>query len=97
MNRTLPWSLAAAAYIVPPLWAYFAIERDIAAQTAARGWACGNPTIGIVLAASITSGVLSLVATGLRGFSVGGWKAELIALILPLVAALSLVSWIFLS
>lgn len=95
MTRALPWSLAAAAYFVPPAWAYFAMQRDVAVQRAANGWACGNPAIGMVLLSCMASGVLSLAATGLRASSVGWWKAELIALVLPLVAALAFITYLF--
>jgi hypothetical protein len=97
MNRALPWSLAAAAYVFPPTWAYFAIEQDVAAQKAAQGWACGNPALGMMLLACIASGLLSLTATGLRGFSVGWWKVELLALATPLIGAIGFVAYMFLQ
>ena len=104
MKRTLPWLISAAAYIEPPVWAYFAIEHDAAVQKAARGWACGNPALGMMLLACICSGFLSLSATLFRGWAVGWWKtvslvvtgAELVALSLPLFAAISFAAYIFL-
>ena len=105
MKRTLPWLIAALAYIAPPVWAYLAMERDAAAQKAAYGWACGNPALGIILLACIASGILSLSATLSRGWAVGWWKngslalagAELAALALPFICAAAFAAYLFLA
>ena len=64
MKRALSLLFALLAYFGPPAWAYFAIEADREAQLAGHGWVCGNPMIGMIILAGITSGALSLVATG---------------------------------
>jgi hypothetical protein len=105
MERFFPWLIALVAYVGPPIWAYFEIERDAAAQKAARGWACGNPMLGIILIACITSGVMSVVAAGVRGWAIGWWRessviaacAEIAALLLPFFGGTSFMIYLFLS
>lgn len=101
MKRFLPWCLMAAAYVVPPVWAYFAIARYVAAHHAVYGPGpiCGNPAFALTMLAGIASGSLSLLATGLRGWSVSWWRgtspwftvAELTAFTLPAIAGGSFV------
>ncbi|MBI3886409.1 MAG: hypothetical protein HY302_11875 [Opitutae bacterium] len=105
MNRKLPWLVAAAAYTVPPLWAFLSIERDQSEQTAIRGWACGMPALGIVLLACVGSAALSLAAAALRGRAIGWWKSasptatrsELAALLFPFVGAIGFGTHVFLG
>lgn len=71
MSRKLSWVFAAAAYLGPPLWAYFAIEADVNAQRTAYGFVkCGNAAVSISVLACIVTAVLSLAATcmGLANF-----------------------------
>ena len=104
MKRALPWFIAASAYIIPPFWAYFAMERNAVAQKAVYGFACGNPALGMMLLACIGSAILSLSATLFRGWAVGWWKTvslgaagvELVALALPFFAAVSFAAYLFL-
>jgi hypothetical protein len=104
MKRSLPWVIAAMAYIGPPVLAYLAIERDYAAQRAAGGWACGTPSVGMMLLACIASASLALFAAILRGWTVGWWRSaplriatgELAVLAFPLIAATALVAYLFL-
>jgi hypothetical protein len=105
MRRVLPWLVVLAAYVAPPAWAYFAIERDAAAQMASRGMACGIPAVGLMLWACIGTSALSVFATSLRGSAVGWWRgvppmlasAEIAAFTLPLIAALSFAAYLFLQ
>ncbi len=104
MKRTLSWFIAASAYVIPPIWAYIAIERDAAAQKAVYGFACGNPALGMILLACIGSAILSLSATLFRGWTVGWWKTvslgvagiELVTFALPFFAAVSFAAYLFL-
>ena len=78
------------------------IEADRKAQLAAHGWVCGNPMIGIMLLAVISSALLSSVATGLSVASFRGLPeprskarvAELAVFVLPLVASVGFVALI---
>jgi len=74
MKRTLSWLFGVLACFGPPVWAAFTIEADLKAQLAGHGWVCGNPMIGIMLLAGISSGFLSLIATG---FSVASFRSLL--------------------
>ena len=71
MNRALSILVGSLAYLVPPIWAFFAIEADRKEQLAAGhvGF-CGNPMLGIICLAGIASATLSLVAAcfGLSAF-----------------------------
>ena len=93
MKRTLSWLFGALAYFGPPVWAAFAIEADRKAQLASHGWVCGNPMIGIMLLAGISSCLLAFIATAFGVASFRGLSkprsrahaAELGVFILPLV------------
>ena len=97
MGRKLSWLLAVIAYLGAPLWAWFAIESDRGAQTAAYGFVkCGNPMIGIMLLACLISGAASMLAAGLGVASYLGASGprpkvrvlEIAALSFPLPVAL---------
>ena len=102
MKRTLSWLFGVLAYSGPPVWAAFAIEADRKAQLAGHGWVCGNPMIGIMILAGISSALLALIATG---FSVASFRglpkprskaraAELGVFVLPLVISVGFVALI---
>ena len=105
MKRTLSWLFGVLAYFGPPVWAALAIEADRKSQLAGHGWVCGNPMIGIMLLAGISSGFLSLIATG---FSVASFRslprpqskgrvAELGVFILPLMISIGFIALILLG
>ena len=105
MKRSLPWYIAASAYIAPPVWAYLTMERDAAEQKVLNGWACGNPALAMIFLACMVSGLLSLSATLIRGWMAGWWKDvsclmtgfELTVLMLPLVGAIGFATSIFVA
>lgn len=95
MLRKISWLMALAAYFGPTIWAYVAIKADDKAQLEARGWICGNPTMGIVLLALMISTALSFIASSLGLISYCALPKpkpklaviELAVLILPLALA----------
>lgn len=90
--RPLSWLLGMLAYLLPPIWAAFALEADRRAQDASNVH-CGGPAFGIVLFACLSSGCVSLVAIGLGIIYIRwshekltlGREAELAALGIPLL------------
>jgi hypothetical protein len=59
--RRASLALAVAAFVGPPSFGWWLMQRDTQAMTA-RGFICGNPLIGDALVAVLLAGVLSMAA-----------------------------------
>src|SRR5947209_7988051 len=100
MRRKLSWTLALLAYTGPPAWAYFALAADRQAQLASHGWVCGNPMLGIMFLAAISSTALSAGATALAFGALpeqpGGRRLiEIFVLAVPAIAGAGLAALLF--
>jgi hypothetical protein len=95
MSRRLSLLFALAAYVLPPVWAAFAMDADMKTQRQVHGFVCGLPLLGIMFVACIASAALSVLGTA---FGVASFRAapaprsllrvaELAALVLPFLAA----------
>ena len=64
MKRKVSWIISGISFIAPPVWAYFAIRADDAAQKAANpsGQFCGNVYVSIIVVALLAAGALAFVA-----------------------------------
>jgi hypothetical protein len=95
MSRRLSWLFALAAYVLPPVWAAFALDADMKTQRQVHGFVCGLPLLGIMFVACIASAALSVLGTafGVASFCAAPAPrslvrvAELAALVLPFLAA----------
>lgn len=102
----LTWSsiaVAFVAYVLPTFGTWWWIEADAAEQNTRRGWACGNPVIGLVLLAGLVAIALSLLALILRGFATRRWRgrrlwpalAEIAVFALPLLGGLAVEAYLY--
>ena len=93
--RKLSWLFSVLALVALPLWAYFQVSADIAAQREAHEFICGMPIMAIYFLTMVGSCLLSLIALG---FGVPAYirlplprstprKYELFVLSLPLIAS----------
>lgn len=53
MKRKISWVVAALAYTVPPVWAYYMVQADVEAQRQSHGFICGNPILLSAVAVSL--------------------------------------------
>ena len=65
MIRKIAWIAALAAYLGPPIGAYFTIQYYVAEAKAAGRLASGDAAVAIMIVAAIASALLSIVASGL--------------------------------
>jgi hypothetical protein len=104
MMRKLSWIFFALACVGVPLYAYWALEQDAAAQRAAHATACGLVAMAILFFSALMMAVFSVIA-GLFGFlsfrSLKGPKSkrrilELVALFVPCLVGVAFIALLYL-